>query len=399
MAAPSTIAGDVAVIGAATLENPIGVPGNPRAFDARTGKKLWEFNTVPQPGEPATRPGATAGRTARAPTCGSGTPPPTRRRDTIYMTIGSPAPNYYGGDRPGTNLFGNSLVAVDAQTGKYKWHFQTIHHDLWDWDLPAPPALFDVTVGRQDASGAGPCRQARPVVHPRPRDRRAGPRRRGTAGAERRRARRIVQPDPAVPGQAPAAQPRRVDARRRRHRRGHHARARRRPAARCGTRPAAIFNQGPFTPFFLHKRGRRRRARSSMPRHRRRQLGRQRGRSDQRPGLRQRPARAAGSAGSSASTSPRALQPRRQRTDQLYDRGSLTARARSSRFSAPISASTTRGPRRRARTCRAPAAVGPADRGRRQHRRDQLGGAARHHRGAARGQAAGRQHRQRRARP
>jgi quinoprotein glucose dehydrogenase len=66
--------------------------------------------------------------------------------DTIYMTIGGPSPNYYGGDRPGANLFGNSIVAVDALTGKYKWHFQTIHHDLWDWDLPAPPVLFDVTV-------------------------------------------------------------------------------------------------------------------------------------------------------------------------------------------------------------------------------------------------------------
>jgi quinoprotein glucose dehydrogenase len=66
------------------------------------------------------------------------------KTDTIYMTIGGPSPNYYGGDRPGANLFGNSIVAVDATTGKYKWHFQTIHHDLWDWDLPAPPVLFDI---------------------------------------------------------------------------------------------------------------------------------------------------------------------------------------------------------------------------------------------------------------
>jgi quinoprotein glucose dehydrogenase len=66
--------------------------------------------------------------------------------DTIYMTLGSPSPNYYGGDRPGANLFGNSIVAVDANSGKYKWHFQTIHHDLWDWDLPAPPVLFDVKI-------------------------------------------------------------------------------------------------------------------------------------------------------------------------------------------------------------------------------------------------------------
>src|SRR5690606_18528791 len=55
--------------------------------------------------------------------------------------------NYYGGDRPGDNLFGNSVVAVDALTGDYRWHFQTIHHDLWDYDLPAPPVLVDVEVG------------------------------------------------------------------------------------------------------------------------------------------------------------------------------------------------------------------------------------------------------------
>ena len=60
------------------------------------------------------------------------------------MPFGGPAANYWGGDRPGTNLFGNSIVAVDIATGKYKWYFQTVHHDIWDIDMSAPPGLVDI---------------------------------------------------------------------------------------------------------------------------------------------------------------------------------------------------------------------------------------------------------------
>jgi quinoprotein glucose dehydrogenase len=142
---PPTIFGNVMVIGATTAEMPRGPAGNTRAYDARTGAKLWEFNSVPQPGEVGHETWLDDGWKERSGTnmwiwYTTGDP----KTDMIYMTLGSPSPNYYGGDRPGDNLFGNSLVAVDAQTGKYKWHFQTIHHDLWDWDLPAPPVLFDV---------------------------------------------------------------------------------------------------------------------------------------------------------------------------------------------------------------------------------------------------------------
>ncbi|BBC73889.1 conserved hypothetical protein [Altererythrobacter sp. B11] len=144
---PPSIYRNVMVIGAATAEMPYGDSGNSRAFDARTGKKLWEFNTIPRPGEVGHETWLDEGWKGRSGTnmwVWYTTADP--KTDTIYMTIGSPSPNYYGGDRPGNNLFGNSIVAVDAQTGKYKWHFQTIHHDLYDWDLPAPPVLFDVTV-------------------------------------------------------------------------------------------------------------------------------------------------------------------------------------------------------------------------------------------------------------
>ncbi len=143
---PPTIFRNVMLIGASTAEMPRGPSGNSRAFDARTGEKLWEFNTVPQPGEVGHETwigDSWQGRSGNNMWIWYTTADPAT--DTLYMTIGGPAPNYYGGDRPGANLFGNSLVAVDARTGKYKWHFQTIHHDLWDWDLPAPPVLVDVT--------------------------------------------------------------------------------------------------------------------------------------------------------------------------------------------------------------------------------------------------------------
>jgi quinoprotein glucose dehydrogenase len=67
-------------------------------------------------------------------------------RGIAYLPYGGPSTNYYGGDRPGANLFANSVVAVDINTGKYKWHFQTVHHDLWDFDMPPAPGLMDITV-------------------------------------------------------------------------------------------------------------------------------------------------------------------------------------------------------------------------------------------------------------
>ena len=147
---PPSIYGNVMVIGASVGEMPRGAPGNTRAYDARTGEKLWEFNSVPQPGEVGHETWLDNGWQDRSGTnmwIWYTTADPATH--TVYITLGSPSPNYYGGDRPGANLFGNSVVALDIATGAYKWHFQTIHHDLWDWDLPAPPVLFDVTVDGQ----------------------------------------------------------------------------------------------------------------------------------------------------------------------------------------------------------------------------------------------------------
>lgn len=143
-----TIFKDIVLLGASVGELPQGPPGDTRALDARTGKLLWDFHTVAQPGEVGHDTWLNDGWKNRSGTNIWGwymTVDP--KRDLVYMPIGGPSPNYYGGDRPGANLFANSIVAVDAKTGKLKWYFQTIHHDLWDQDLPPGPALIDI---RQD---------------------------------------------------------------------------------------------------------------------------------------------------------------------------------------------------------------------------------------------------------
>jgi quinoprotein glucose dehydrogenase len=123
-------------------------PGAVRAFDARTGGKVWEFRSVPeQPGQSGYETwanGSAKGSSGAISWMFSMTLDPAR--NTLYAVFDSPTPDYYGGDRHGNNLFANSLVALDAETGKYKWHFQTTHHDIWDYDIPQPPVLLDVRI-------------------------------------------------------------------------------------------------------------------------------------------------------------------------------------------------------------------------------------------------------------
>jgi glucose dehydrogenase len=122
-----------------------GESGDSRAFDVRTGAKLWEFHSVPSPGETGHETWLDDGWKGRSGVNVWGWYLTLdEKTGTVYMPFGSPAGNYWGGDRPGNNLFGNSVVAADALTGKLKWHFQTVHHDLWDSDLPPAPVLVDI---------------------------------------------------------------------------------------------------------------------------------------------------------------------------------------------------------------------------------------------------------------
>ncbi len=140
-----TIYKNVVILSATVGELPVGPPGDSRAYDARTGAKLWEFHTVPRPGEKGHETWLDEGWKGRSGVNGWGWYHTLdEQRGILYMPIGGPAANYWGGDRPGANLFANSVVAVDAETGKYKWHFQTVHHDLWDSDQPSPPVLVDI---------------------------------------------------------------------------------------------------------------------------------------------------------------------------------------------------------------------------------------------------------------
>jgi glucose dehydrogenase len=139
-----TIAEDVAIIGAATLENQPGDPGNTRAFDVRTGRKLWEFSSVAQPGTPGNETWGNGWQGRSGTNMWGFMAPVDVKQGIVIVPLGSPAPNYWGGERPGANLYGNSLVALDYRTGEYKWHFQTVHHDLWDIDQSTAGALIEV---------------------------------------------------------------------------------------------------------------------------------------------------------------------------------------------------------------------------------------------------------------
>lgn len=141
---PGAIYGDLIVMGTRVSESLPSAPGHIRAYNVRTGALVWTFHTIPQPGEfgyetwPADSWEVSGGANAWA---GMSVDPV---RGVVYVPTGSAAYDFYGGDRAGDNLFANTILALDAATGKRLWHYQVVRHDLWDRDLPAPPNLVTV---------------------------------------------------------------------------------------------------------------------------------------------------------------------------------------------------------------------------------------------------------------
>jgi quinoprotein glucose dehydrogenase len=141
---PGRIFENLIILGSAPGEGYLSAPGDIRAFDVLTGKQVWSFHTVPHPGEfgyetwpkDAWRYSGGANNWAENSL--------DEKRGIVYFPTGSATYDYYGADRVGDNLFANSLIALDARTGKRLWHFQTVHHDLWDYDLVSAPQLITV---------------------------------------------------------------------------------------------------------------------------------------------------------------------------------------------------------------------------------------------------------------
>jgi quinoprotein glucose dehydrogenase len=142
---PGSIYKDLIIVGGANPETHPAPPGDIRAFDVHTGALRWTFHTIPRPGEFGydTWP-KDAWKNAGAANNWAGTTVDAQR-GIVYVPTGSAVFDFYGGDRVGNDLFADSLIALDAETGKRIWHFQGVHHDLWDRDFPAPPALVTVT--------------------------------------------------------------------------------------------------------------------------------------------------------------------------------------------------------------------------------------------------------------
>lgn len=143
---PPAIFDDVVITGCSNGEGSptTGAYGDIRGWDARTGKLLWTFHTVPRPGEEGAGTWPSDGWKNRSGTNVWGFFTVDVKRGIVYAPLGAPTSDFYGADRIGDNLYGNSLVALDARSGKKLWHQQLVHHDLWDYDLAAPPALFDI---------------------------------------------------------------------------------------------------------------------------------------------------------------------------------------------------------------------------------------------------------------
>lgn len=142
---PGVIFKDLVILGMSLSEDADALPGHIRAFDVRTGKRKWIFHTIPQPGEFGYDSWEDKDAWKNIGGVNNWTGMSLdEERGVVYVPTGTASPDFYGGTRKGSNLFANSIIALDAATGKYIWHYQVVHHDLWDRDLPAAPNLLTV---------------------------------------------------------------------------------------------------------------------------------------------------------------------------------------------------------------------------------------------------------------
>ena len=143
---PGGIWGDVLIVATRTGEGPRpAAPGHIRGYDVRTGKRKWIFHTIPHPGEFGYETWSPESwKNAGGANCWGGLSIDDKR-GLVFLGTGSPTFDFYGGDRAGMNLFGNSVLCLKADTGERVWHFQTVHHDIWDYDIPCSPMLLSVT--------------------------------------------------------------------------------------------------------------------------------------------------------------------------------------------------------------------------------------------------------------
>ena len=146
------VVGDVIVVG--TAHRPGSAPrtmrnakGSVRGYDVRTGKRLWIFHTIPRRGEAGYETWLEGSAEYNGNTGVWAQMSADPELGLVYVPTEMPTGDYYGGNRPGDSLFADTLLALDVKTGKRKWHFQTVHHDVWDWDRPCAPILFDMRVG------------------------------------------------------------------------------------------------------------------------------------------------------------------------------------------------------------------------------------------------------------
>lgn len=160
------VAGDTIIVGAAHLAG-----GNPksrknakgyvRGFDVKTGKRLWIFHTIPKPGEFGYNTWENDSADYTGNTGVWAQISVDEELGLVYLPVEMPTGDYYGGHRPGNTLFSESIVAVDLKTGKRKWHYQLVHHGIWDWDIPCAPMLVDFTLnGRVIKAVAQPTKQS-----------------------------------------------------------------------------------------------------------------------------------------------------------------------------------------------------------------------------------------------